>query len=120
MSALFILLNVPKNSIIIDHSLNTFMSAVNIKKYLGNEKFILVTSAVHMLRSMVLFSREGLKPIPAPADYIDGYYKDYYFPYSRTFTYYLPNTAVFMQSSAALYEYFGLVKYSIALMGDKK
>jgi len=27
-----------------------------------------VTSAVHLPRSMLLFTREGMKPIPAPAD----------------------------------------------------
>jgi len=120
MSALLALFNVPKKNIIIDQSTNTYMSAANTKKILRNEKFILVTSAVHMPRSMLLFSMEGLKPIPAPADYIGGYYKDYNFPYAKPLTYYLPNTVSFLRSSAALYEYFGLIKYSNALMGNGK
>lgn len=110
MSALLVLLNVPKQKIIIDYSKNTFTSAVNIKKILGNEIFILVTSAVHMPRSIMLFSKEGLKPVPAPADHMDGYSKYFNFPYPRPLTYYLPNTVSFMRSSAALYEYMGLVK----------
>lgn len=120
MSALLALLNVPRKIIIFDHSPNTIMSSANIKKILGKEQFILVTSAVHMPRSILLFSREGLKPIPAPADYMDGYYKDYNFPYPRPIAYYLPNTNSFMQSSAALYEYLGLVKHFIVSMGNGK
>jgi uncharacterized SAM-binding protein YcdF (DUF218 family) len=40
-----------------------------IQKILGNDKFILVTSASHMPRSVALFERLGMKPIPASADY---------------------------------------------------
>ena len=120
MSALLDLLNVPRKKIIFDHSPNTIMSSVNIKKILGKEQFILVTSAVHMPRSILLFSREGLKPIPAPADYMDGYYKDYNFPYQKPIPYYLPNTNSFMQSSAALYEYLALVKHFLESMGNGK
>ena len=36
---------------------------------IGREKFILVTSAAHMPRSMALFRKRGLQPIPAPADF---------------------------------------------------
>jgi len=35
----------------------------------GNEKFILVTSASHMPRSMALFEKLDMQPIPAPTDY---------------------------------------------------
>lgn len=40
-----------------------------IHKIVGDERFILVTSASHMPRSMALFQKSGMKPIPAPADY---------------------------------------------------
>ena len=36
---------------------------------IGPEKIILVTSAAHMPRSMALFRKRGLEPIPAPADF---------------------------------------------------
>ena len=41
-----------------------------IHKIVGDERFILVTSASHMPRSMALFQKSGMKPIPAPADYL--------------------------------------------------
>ena len=40
-----------------------------IYKIVGKERFILVTSASHMPRSMALFQKSGMKPIPAPTDY---------------------------------------------------
>lgn len=40
-----------------------------IREIIGNEKFILVTSAFHMPRSIALFRKLGMEPIPAPTDY---------------------------------------------------
>ncbi len=40
-----------------------------IHEIVGDEEFILVTSASHMPRSMELFRKSGTRPIPAPADY---------------------------------------------------
>ena len=37
---------------------------------LRGEKFILVTSASHMPRAMSLFTKMGMRPIPAPTDYL--------------------------------------------------
>jgi uncharacterized SAM-binding protein YcdF (DUF218 family) len=36
----------------------------------GDERFVLVTSASHMPRSMALFRKLRMNPIPAPADYL--------------------------------------------------
>lgn len=44
--------------------------AKNIKKILGKEPFVLVTSAYHMKRSMSIFENEGLTPIPAPTNFL--------------------------------------------------
>jgi uncharacterized SAM-binding protein YcdF (DUF218 family) len=107
------LLSVPEKNIMIDVSENTWKSAVNLKHILGGEKFVLVTSAVHLPRSMRSFLREGLRPIPAPADFLYGYYRNYKFSFPRPLTYYIPNTDSFMRSSAALYEYMGLAWYYI-------
>ena len=41
-----------------------------IKPMIGDDKFILVTSAVHMPRSVAMFERLGMHPIPAPTDYL--------------------------------------------------
>jgi len=40
-----------------------------IHEIVGDEGFILVTSASHMPRSMALFRKSGTRPIPAPTDY---------------------------------------------------
>lgn len=43
---------------------------VFIKKVVGSEPFILVTSASHMPRALALFRAQGMEPIPAPTDYL--------------------------------------------------
>ncbi len=40
-----------------------------IQKIVGKDRFVLVTSASHMPRSMALFKKCGMHPIPAPTDY---------------------------------------------------
>lgn len=111
MSKLMGLLGVPTAKIDIDHSQNTLASAKNLRETLEGKRFMLVTSALHMPRSVTSFVREGLEPIPAPGDYLYGYYPKYRFPFPRPFTYYVPNTDSLMRSSAALYEYFGILWY---------
>ncbi len=49
---------------------DTQEEAIAIKKLIGNEAFILVTSASHMRRSMNFFKHEGLNPIPAPTNHL--------------------------------------------------
>jgi uncharacterized SAM-binding protein YcdF (DUF218 family) len=51
-------------------SLDTADQAKIVAEMIGREKFILVTSAVHMPRSMALFRKRGLHPIPAPSDFL--------------------------------------------------
>jgi uncharacterized SAM-binding protein YcdF (DUF218 family) len=50
-------------------SRDTADEAKIVAEMIGREKFILVTSAAHMPRSMALFRKRGLQPIPAPADF---------------------------------------------------
>jgi len=56
-------------SLIVEESAgqDTDDQAALIKNIVGNDKFILVTSAYHMPRSMALFQKQGMHPIPAPA-----------------------------------------------------
>lgn len=60
----------PEFIIIEEESSNTFEHTVNLKKILKEEPFVLVTSALHMPRSMGLFLKAGYKPIPAPTAHI--------------------------------------------------
>ena len=73
MASLLEMLGVPKDKIWLeDASRNTEENAVFSKKILeakGAKRILLVTSAVHMPRSVLLFERQGLEVIPAPTDY---------------------------------------------------
>lgn len=117
MKRLLTLLGVPAQDIQIDYAGNTWQSGIDVKKILGDRKFFLVTSAIHLPRSIRSFTSEGLKPIPAPADYSYGYYPKYHVPFPRPFSYYIPNTDSLIRSNAALYEYMGNLWYFIKEMG---
>src|SRR3990170_4403459 len=64
-------LGVKQEDLILEsESKDTIDEARIIKSIVGNDKFILVTSASHMPRSMDMFKKLGMQPIPAPAGYI--------------------------------------------------
>jgi uncharacterized SAM-binding protein YcdF (DUF218 family) len=67
-------LGVPDSAILQDPtSLNTYQNAVNVKKILTEREFrrvLLVTSAMHMPRSLRIFQRQGIEAIPAPTDFL--------------------------------------------------
>lgn len=70
MNNLAKLLDIASKSFILEpFSYNTAEEAREIKKWVKNAPFYLVTSAVHMPRSMAIFKKIGLTPIAAPADY---------------------------------------------------
>lgn len=48
---------------------DTEAEAMFIAQTVGDDPFILVTSAFHMPRAVALFKKQGLNPIPAPTDY---------------------------------------------------
>ena len=83
-------------------SRDTADEAKIIAGMVGREKFILVTSASHMPRSMALFRKRGLQPIPAPADFLgqesQGFDPSRFFPGARPLG----------QVETALHEYLGL------------
>ena len=73
MTSLLDMLGVPQEAIYIEpDSLNTYDNARFSKlvlEQLGVEKILLVTSAIHMPRSVRLFEAQNLEVIPAPVDY---------------------------------------------------
>jgi uncharacterized SAM-binding protein YcdF (DUF218 family) len=70
MARIAIILGVNPEDISLEKdSWDTAAEAEIIAKMIGPEKIILVTSAAHMPRSMALFRKSGLEPIPAPADF---------------------------------------------------
>ena len=67
-------LGVPASAILQDPtSLNTHENAVNVQKIMkqrGIRRVLLVTSAIHMPRSLQIFQRLGIEAIPAPTDFL--------------------------------------------------
>ena len=59
----------PKEITLESKSKDTKDQARFIQNIIGNNRFILVTSASHMVRSVVLFKAKGMKPIPAPTGF---------------------------------------------------
>ena len=70
---------VPKEQVFAeDHSRDTFESAIEVEKILRQKhwkRYLLVTSAQHMPRSMLVFGLKAPEPIPAPGDFNVGEFK---------------------------------------------
>ncbi|MFQ4140622.1 YdcF family protein [Chlorogloeopsis sp. ULAP02] len=77
MAAILTSIGIPPAAIIEEsESLNTYQNAVNVRKILearGIRRILLVTSAMHMPRSILIFKRQGIDAIPAPTDYTITY-----------------------------------------------
>jgi len=98
---LAIALGVDKDDIIIGvKQQDTGDEADFTKSIVGNEEFVLVTSALHMPRAMMLFKSRGLNPIPAPTDFKKTLYYDYF---------YIFDLDSIKQSSRAVHEYMGIL-----------
>lgn len=73
-----------------------------IQPIIGRDRFIIVTSASHMPRSMALFTKSGMNPIPAPADY------DVYDTPRLSPGYFYPTATGLRSTERAMNEYLGL------------
>jgi len=85
-----------------ERSRDTADQARFIHEIVGDERFILVTSASHMPRSMALFRKLGMDPIPAPADYCVKENQGGIAPGA-----FFPSAASLRNAERALYEYLG-------------
>ncbi|NQT09872.1 MAG: envelope biogenesis factor ElyC [Desulfobacteraceae bacterium] len=97
------IMSIGDNKLILEElSKDTKDQARLIHKIVGDERFILVTSASHMPRAMALFQKLGMKPIPAPTDYMvkerQGIGPHIFFP----------NTDSLRKMERVFYEYLGL------------
>jgi len=77
---------------------DTKEEAIYTKTIVGENPFVLVTSASHMPRSMMLFESLGMHPIAAPT-----YFK------KDNLTSFLPGTGSFDDSRMAVHEYIGIL-----------
>lgn len=111
-------LGVPESAIIQEpDSLNTYENAVNVKKILQArqiEQVLLVTSAMHMPRSLAIFNKLKIAAIPAPTDFIAS--SDIQFLSNTpqaTLLNLLPEAERLHQFTRALKEYVGLAVYRL-------
>jgi uncharacterized SAM-binding protein YcdF (DUF218 family) len=92
----------PRDMILESQSRDTEDEARLIQKLVGQDKFILVTSASHLPRAMTIFRQHGMDPIPAPTDYLvqesPGLHPGLL----------LPNARTLWMAEIAVHEYLGL------------
>jgi len=85
-------------------SKDTEQEARLVQKIVGKDPFILVTSASHIPRSVALFRKLGMQPIPAPTDYLVKDRQGEDIPPGMFF----PGIEELQKTESAIYEYLGL------------
>jgi uncharacterized SAM-binding protein YcdF (DUF218 family) len=119
MGQLLELIGVPQSRIVQEtESLNTHENAVNVKKILderGIEKVLLVTSALHMPRSLAIFKHQGIDAIAAPTDFLVSYsdLESLNQSLPKTILNLLPNASNLEQTTKAIKEYIGIYIYRL-------
>lgn len=100
-SILALNLGVKKENMILNPKpVDTEEEAYFTKSLVADEPFVLVTSATHMPRAMMIFESLGMHPIAAPTNY----YKKGYRGLLRK-----PSVGALYISTVSLHEYFGMV-----------
>jgi uncharacterized SAM-binding protein YcdF (DUF218 family) len=89
-------------------SLDTADQARILAEMLGEEPFLIVTSASHMPRSMALLEARGMHPIAAPTDHATGLYSLFSREAFGIESIY-PNSDALRSTERAIYEYLGLL-----------
>ncbi|RZJ64173.1 MAG: hypothetical protein EOO45_19065 [Flavobacterium sp.] len=96
----------PSDTLMLRFPSSTWEEAKAYKKRFGTDKeFILVTSAAHIPRAMEVFRRMGMRPIPAPSNYM--------IKYDPEFTLYnwWPSSYKAVNTEISLHEYIGAWYY---------
>lgn len=119
MAQLVEAMGVPKTAVLQDPtSLNTYENAVNVKKIMdtqGIRRILLVTSAMHMPRSLLIFKHLGIDAIPAPTDFntTENDWRELQTNSAAIVLNILPDSDRLHQTTRALKEYLGLVIYRL-------
>ncbi|MBW4573773.1 MAG: YdcF family protein [Aphanothece sp. CMT-3BRIN-NPC111] len=119
MAGILETMGVPKSAILQDpSSFNTYENAINVREILkanNLRQVLLVTSAMHMPRSLRIFRRQGINAIAAPTDFLVTQ-QDLQELNSSTQAILLnlmPDTARLDKTTRALKEYIGTVIYRL-------
>lgn len=119
MATILSQIGVPASAIIQDpDSLNTYENAVNVRKILRSRdirQILLVTSAMHMPRSLLIFKHQGIAAIPAPTDFLvsNNQLQALSSSPQATLLNLLPDSDRLEHFTRALKEYVGLVVYRL-------
>lgn len=119
MAQIAIALGVPPSAIIKEPtSLNTYQNAVNVKVILEREqigRILLVTSALHMPRSLAIFQKLGINAIAAPTDFIvsEGTLADISDTRQALLLSLLPDASNLALVTRAMKEYIGFAVYRL-------
>ena len=117
MATLMETMGVPRSAIILEpKALNTYENAVNVKVILTERKidrFLLVTSAAHMPRSMMIFRKLGMNPIAAPTDYQKTDREANLTSLESRILNFLPDADNLRDTNRAIKEYVGIVIYKL-------
>ncbi|MDB9527693.1 YdcF family protein [Oscillatoria sp. CS-180] len=119
MAQIAVAMGVPEADILEDPtSLNTYQNAVNVKAILQQENIdtiLLVTSAMHMPRSLAIFKKQGMNAIAAPTDFLVSERSVAEIGGTRqaVLLSLLPNASNLDNVSRAMKEYIGLVVYRL-------
>jgi uncharacterized SAM-binding protein YcdF (DUF218 family) len=117
MAAIATVLGVPSTAIIQDAtSLNTRENAVNVQAILAQKnlrKILLVTSALHMPRSLAIFRKLGIDAIAAPTDFLTVN-SDNTKGFVGTLLDLLPEAEALKNTTNALKELVGIIIYRLA------
>ena len=106
MADLSIELGVPKKDIILEQeSMSTFGEARFIEPIVKNQRFILVTSASHMPRSISLFRKLGMNPVAAPTGHLVKQF--------GTDLSVWPSVSHLKKSETMIYEVLGMIKEKV-------
>jgi uncharacterized SAM-binding protein YcdF (DUF218 family) len=120
MADILALIGIPEEDIWLQpDSQNTYEDALyssQILKEKGASRVLLVTSAMHMPRSMALFEHQGIDAIAAPADFTvteAGWENLVELDVQATLVNLLPNTSSLSLTTNVLKEYIGLLIYGL-------
>jgi len=93
----------PDGMVLESQSQDTGQQSQFVQGIVQNEQCVLVTSAIHMPRAMLVFEQKGLKPIPAPTDF------GYWMRKENSPGQFFPRAGELRKVEAALHEYLGLL-----------
>lgn len=121
MAGLLSMMGIPNDAMLLQSkSLNTQedaqFSAALIKEN-GYSRIVLVTSALHMPRSVKLFTAEGIQVIPAPVDFTisDQEWKDLFtWQWENVLINILPTSSNLKSTTSSMKEYMGMFVNSLA------